>query len=118
MHQIERRRFDHIGLISNQPHEGEQFVEATRAWITSPRAHPLHVEWIRFEPDSPVSGSIRTEPHVAFRVDDIQAAMIGQNVILEPLVVGDGFCTISFVDIDGAIIEYMQYRNPDEEGWM
>lgn len=115
--QFNRSRFDHVGLITNERKEGESWVEATRVWVTSPRAHPFNVEWLRFEPDSPVTGLLRTQPHVAYRVPDVHAAVKGHTVLAEPFDVGDGFLTVAFVDVGGAVIEFMQYANPDEEGW-
>jgi hypothetical protein len=117
MVQFDRSRFDHVGIVTEDRHSGESWVEATRVWVTSPRDHPYNVEFLRFEPDSPVTGSLRTQPHVAYRVDDVQAAVQGHNVLLEPFDVGDGFLRVAFVDVDGAVIEFMQYANPNEEGW-
>jgi hypothetical protein len=115
--QFDRSRFDHVGLVTEEPKEGESWVEATRVWVTSPRAHPFNVEWLRFEPDSPVTGLLRTEPHVAYRVDDVRRAVEGHKVLAEPFDVGNGFLTAAFVDVDGAVVEFMQYANPSEEGW-
>jgi hypothetical protein len=113
----DRSRFDHVGLITNERQEGESWVDATRVWVTSPRAHPFNIEWLRFEPDSPVSGPLRTQPHVAYRVPDVHSALAGHIVLAEPFDVGDGFLTVAFVDVGGAVIEFMQYANPNEEGW-
>ena len=33
-----------------------------------------------------------------------------------PFEVGGGFCQVAFVRIDDAVVEFMQYGNPDEEG--
>jgi hypothetical protein len=114
---VDRATFDHLGVVTEEPKPGERWVEATRVWVTSPRAHPFHVEWVRFEPDSPVTGPLRTEPHVAYRVLDVAAAVEGHDVLAAPFDVGDGFLTVAFVLVDGAVIEFMQYANPDEEGW-
>jgi len=114
---FDRASFDHVGLITAEPKAGESWVEATRVWVTSPRAHPFNVEWLRFEPDSPVTGPLRTEPHVAYRVRDLDDAVRGHEVLAEPFDVGDGFLTVAFVHVDGAVVEFMQYANPDEEGW-
>ncbi len=62
-------------------------------------------------------GPLRTEPHVAYRVDDVHAAIAGLEVLAEPFDVGDGFLTVAFAMVDGAVVEFMQYTNPDEEGW-
>ena len=117
MPQFERARFDHVGLITDEQKDGESWVEATRVWVTNPRAHPCNVEWLRFEPDSPVTGPLRTQPHVAYRVDDVHQAVEGHKVLADPFDVGDGFLTVAFVDVDGAVVEFMQYADPGEEGW-
>jgi hypothetical protein len=112
-----RAAFDHIGLITDVEQPDESWVESTRVWVTSPRDHPFNIEWLRFEPDSPVTGPLRTEPHVAYRVPDVHAAIEGHELLAEPFDVGNGFVTVAFVLIDGAVIEFMQYTKADEEGW-
>lgn len=119
MTQFDRSRFDHIGVISAASRAGESWVEATRVWVTSPRAHPFNVEFIRFEPDSPVTGPLRTEPHVAYRVDDVSNAIEGHEVLAEPFhpAPDPDFLTVAFVHVDGAVVEFMQYADPEETGW-
>ena len=51
--------FSHIGLITTERRREMIFVAATRVWITDFTRHPYHVEWLRFEPDSPVTGPVR-----------------------------------------------------------
>src|SRR5436309_11760363 len=115
--QLDRSKFDHVGLVTDEKKDGESWVEATRVWVTSPRAHPYNVEWLRFEPDSPVTGPLRTEPHVAYRTGDVARAIEGHAVLAEPFDLGDGFPKVAFVLVGGAVVEFMQYTNPGEEGW-
>jgi hypothetical protein len=116
--QFDRSRFDHIGVVTTEKKARESWVEATRVWVTSPRDHPFNVEFIRFEPESPVTGPLRTQPHVAYRVEDVHRAIEGHTVVLEPFPPGPAdFLTVAFVDVDGALVEFMQYSNPEEEGW-
>jgi hypothetical protein len=115
--EIARARFDHVGIPTSRRMPGERFVESTRCWVTSPRDHAFNVEWLRYEPDSPVEGPLRTEPHVAYRVDDVERAVEGHDVLAAPFDVGDGFVRVAFVEVNGAVVEFMQYANPDEEGW-
>ena len=117
---IDRSRFDHIGLITEDVKDDETFVAATRVWVTNPRVSSFNIEWLRFEPDSPITGLLRSSPHVAYRVDDIARAIEGQKVLAEPFDPtgrGDNFLRVAFVEVDGAVIELMQYGNPDETGW-
>ncbi len=114
---MQRAQFDHIGVITEQEQPDSTWVAETKVWVTNPRSHSHNVEFLRFHPDSEVTGPLRTDPHVAYRTTDLMAAIAGQEVLLGPFVVGDGFATVAFVKIDGALIEYMQYANPNEEGW-
>ena len=101
-------QFDHIGVITTEKKPGERFIPATRVWVTDFQKHPFHVEWLRFEPDSPVTGPVRTMPHVAYRVDNIQAAAKGMKVLLEPF--DGGIARVGFYQTDdGAVVEFMEY---------
>ena len=101
--------FSHVGLITQDPKPGEVFVEATRVWITNFAAHPFHVEWLRFEPDSPVSGPVRTQPHVAYHVDSIEQAAAGLEELLEPFVPLEGLRVGFYRTADGAVVEFMEH---------
>ena len=101
--------FSHIGLITDQPKPGEVFVEATRVWVTNFVDHPLHVEWLRFESDSPVTGPVREQPHVAYRVDSIEAAAAGMKTLLEPFQPLAGLRVGFYQSADGAVVEFMEY---------
>lgn len=101
-------QFDHIGLITTTPKPGEKYVAATKVWVTDMKTHPFHVEWLRFEPDSPVTGPVRNQPHVAYCVESISAAAKGLKVLLEPF--DAGIATVGFYETDdGAVVEFMEY---------
>ena len=105
--------FSHIGIPTTEPKEGEVFVEATRVWITNFASHPFHVEWLRFESDSPVTGPVREQPHVAYQVDSIEERSRGMRVLLEPFVPMEGLLVAFFETEDGAVVELMEYEgNP------
>ncbi|MAV38796.1 MAG: hypothetical protein CMJ59_25440 [Planctomycetaceae bacterium] len=102
--------FSHIGLITQTPQTDEVFIPATRVWVTNFTKHPFRVEWLRFEEDSPVTGPVRTQPHVAFRVDSLDAAAAGLPVLLEPFEPLEGMRVGFFQSLDGAVIELMEYE--------
>lgn len=100
--------FDHLGMITDQKQDEEIYVEATKVWVTDFRKHPYHIEWLRFEPDSPVTGPVRERPHVAFRTDSIAEASKGLAVLIEPF--DAGLAVVGFYQTpDGAIVEFMEY---------
>mgnify|MGYP001145662414 CR=1 FL=1 len=104
--------FDHVGIPTTEKKPGEKFVEATRVWITDAHKHPFRVEWLRYEPDSPVTGPLRHMPHIGFRVENVeQIAELskGMKVLLEPFDVG--FAVAGFYQSsDGACVELVWYR--------
>ena len=101
-------QFDHIGIITTEKKANETFVPATRVWITDFQTHPQRIEWLRFEPDSPVTGPVREQPHVAYRVENIREAAQGLKVLLEPF--DAGIAVVGFYETaDGAVVEFMEY---------
>ncbi len=109
--------FSHVGLITDVPRAGEVFVDATRVWITDFVTHPFHVEWLRFEPDSPVTGPVRHQPHVAYRVLSIDEASRGLRVLLAPFQPLPNLRVGFYQSDDGIVIELMEYSDsPFEAG--
>ena len=105
--------FSHIGLPTTEPKQGEVFVAATRVWVTNFAQHPYHVEWLRFEPDSPVTGPVREQPHVAYRVRSIEQAARGMRVLLESFQALENVRVGFYETDDGAVVEFMEYEgNP------
>jgi hypothetical protein len=108
--------FDHVGLPTSEPHPGESWVPFSRVWVTNPRAHPLRLEYVRpAEPPSVAPEQVGLwklwhRPHVAYRVDDLRAALAGEDVILGPFDPG-GFGEVAFILKDGLVVEYMQYSD-------
>lgn len=101
--------FHHIGLPTHEPQPNERYVADTKVWVTDPADHPYRVEFLRFEEDSPVTGPLRTMPHVAYRVDDMNAELAGKEVILEPFAPMPGL-SVAFTREHGAVIEHMKFE--------
>jgi hypothetical protein len=114
-----RLEFDHVGISCQDPQEDETFVEATRVWVTNPRQHPQNLEFLRYEPDSPVSGPVRDRPHIAYRVPKgtLEALLeAADEVLLEPWEAQKDVVRVAFALKDGAVIEYMEYMG-DPNQW-
>ncbi len=103
-------QFDHIGIVTTEKKPDEIFIEPTRVWITDFQKHPYRVEWLRYEPDTPVTGPVREMPHVAYRVESIDEAAQGMKVLLEPF--DAGIAVVGFYQTDdGAVVEFMEYKD-------
>ncbi len=114
-----RLEFDHVGIPCADVQPDETWVEATRVWVTNPRQHPQRLEFLRYADDSPVTGPVRHQPHVAYRVPmgTLEALMAAADeVLLEPWEAQKDVVRVGFVLKDGACIEYMEYMG-DPESW-
>ena len=113
------REFHHVGLPTDQQQEGETYVPDTKVWVTDPLQHPYRVEFLRYEPDSPVTGPLRDQSHFSFRTDNLAAEIAGQEVILEPFRPMEGL-QVAFIVQDGAVFEFMEWDPdfaPEEGSW-
>jgi hypothetical protein len=104
------RKFHHVGLPTDEPQAGEVYVPETKVWVTEPLDHPHRVEYLRYEPDSPASGPVREQAHLAFETDDLAAEIAGKEVILGPFEAMPGL-TVVFVLEDGAVFEFMYWAD-------
>ena len=90
------------------------YVAATKVWVTDPAVHPHKIEYLRYEPDTPVKGPVKDLPHMAYQVDNLETAMEGAEIILGPFQPTPALRVV-FVLRDGAVIEYME--NSGDRHW-
>ena len=55
----------------------------------------------------PAPELVRTVPHVAFEVDDLAAALVGHEILIEPNSPSEGVW-VAFVVCDGAPVEFLE----------
>jgi hypothetical protein len=106
-------KFEHVGVTTTVKQPNEDWVEASRVWVTNPKDHPDNIEFLRYEPDSTVPDDVKNNTHVAFRVDKLEPYLEGAEILIPPFIVGD-FLEVVFVKKHGAVFEYMRYL---KEGW-
>src|SRR5262249_7056215 len=95
-------------VITDEVQPGEIYVAQTKVYVTNPADHPYRIEYLRFEPDSPVTGPVRLQPHIAFAVDDLEAEIVGEQVLLGPFRAMEGLRVV-FILKDGAVLAFMQF---------
>ena len=100
-------RYHHVGIPTEAPREGETYLERFKMYTSGYETSPYGVEWMRFEPDCPLPELVKTVPHVAFEVDDLEAAIAGKEVLIEPNSPSEGV-RVAFIVDDGAPIELLE----------
>jgi hypothetical protein len=101
-------RFHHLGVPTTFPQSGEKYLEQLKIHVKGFDSSPFGIEWMRFDEDSPVSDLIKTLPHIAFEVDDLDQAIQGFEVIYEPGIPSEGV-RAAMILYDGAPVELIEF---------
>ncbi len=83
-------RYHHVGIPTKEARAGERHLAHLGMYVSGFETSPYGVEWMRFDPDSPISELIRTVPHIAFEVDDLDAELEGKELLGEVSQPSDG----------------------------
>ena len=67
------------------------------------------IQWQRYWENAPYPELVKSVPHIAFEVDDLEAALKNQNVIIAPNSPSKGL-TVAFIEVNGAPVELMFYE--------
>ncbi len=106
-------RYHHMGVPTSTPRRGERYLPHLKMFVCGFESSPFGIEWMRFEPDSPVSELVKSVPHLAFEVDDLEAAVAGRQLLGDISSPCEGVRVAMFVD-DGIPIEVLQFDEPTE----
>jgi len=109
-------RYHHLGIPTGRPLPEADHFPALKLAASGYDQSPYGVEWMRFDPDCPLPELVKTVPHVAFVVDDLQAALAGQEVLIAPNRPSEGL-TVAFIVHNGAPVEFLQFDRPEDEIW-
>lgn len=108
------RVYDHIGIPTKEPKENEIYVEKYKISVTPYDNSEFRIQWVRYHEGCSLPKIIQELPHVAFRVDNIQEAIKGKKVLLEPYYPLEGWC-VAFIEECGAPVELIETQLSDEE---
>lgn len=68
-------KFNHIGIPTTFAFEGEIALPKLSMTVSGHKNNPFGIQWQRYDTDAPYPELVKTVPHVAFEVDDLQAAL-------------------------------------------
>lgn len=67
---------------------------------------------IRVEASCPIPELVKTVPHVAFEVDDLESELRGKQILIAPNSPSEGVIVAFIVD-EGAPVEFLQFDRPE-----
>ena len=76
-------RYHHMGIPTDEVRSNEKFSEAFGMY-TSDVEGDFRIQYHRFTDDSPLHPLIKSLPHVAIQVDNLEKAVKGYEILLGP----------------------------------
>jgi hypothetical protein len=104
-------KYHHLGIPTNKKMPGENYLQKFRFFVSGFESSPFGIEWMRFEKKSPVNELIKTVPHIAFEVMDIETEIRvhNLNVISPPESNFEGI-KVAMIEHNGAPIELIEFQ--------
>ena len=107
-------RYHHLGVPHSSPRDGERHLEEIGVHVCGFETSPYGVEWMRFDTQCRVPEIVKTVPHLAFAVDNLDAALEGKRILIPPNSPSPGV-RVAFILDDGAPIELLEFDGPDSD---
>jgi len=108
--------FHHMGIPTTEVHPNERYSPKFKMYTADSKGTSIRIQWHRFEEDCPLHPLIQTKPHPAFKVNDLEKAIEGKRLLLEPYFPLDGF-QVAIIEEAGVPIELIRTDLTDEEIW-
>lgn len=102
-------RYHHIGIPTLEPKNGEIFLEKLKMYVSGFEKSEYGIEWMRFDEDSTVAKIIKTVPHIAFEVDNLESAIEGKELIGEISSPSKGV-RVAMILENGAPVEFLEFK--------
>lgn len=105
-------KYHHIGIPTNIKMPNEKYIPKFKFYVSGFSTSPFGVEWMRFEHDSAFDKLIKTVPHIAFEVNDLDYELANRNfnILTEPNPPADGI-RVAMIEHNGIPIELIEFDN-------
>lgn len=103
------KQFAHFGAVLSEKKEGMGYLESLGVWASNPDDDPNRIEYLYFEPDSPMKDTpVAKGGHIAYLVSDIDAKVADKVLCWGPMDAVPGCRIAFFTDENGVLTEYCQ----------
>jgi hypothetical protein len=111
------RKYHHVGIPTDIPRPGETYLPDYKVYHSGLETSSYGIEWMRYEPGSPLPDLVKKVAHVAFEVNDLAAELKGKEILIAPNSPSPGVL-VAFIVENGAPVELIQFSpapNPDKK---
>ena len=112
---MKKYEFHHLGIPTTEKKEGEEFHDLLgyKFYQTPFGVNPYGVQWLRFPENHGMPEILTRLPHIAFKVEDLDAEIEGKDVLFGPYEPLEGFRVAMILD-DGIPVELIETDIDDE----
>ncbi|MGD0143170.1 MAG: hypothetical protein ABSC92_08435 [Rhizomicrobium sp.] len=100
-------KFNHIGIPTKDSFAGEIPLPRLKITVSDHKNNPFGIQWQRYWDDTTYPELVKTVAHVAFEVDDLEAAIADHKILIAPNSPSRGVL-VAFIEVNGAPVELMQ----------
>jgi len=101
--------YHHLGIPTGTSRDREEYFERFKMFHTNFDDNPFGFEFLRFEPGCPLPEIVQRVPHIAFKVANLEEALQGHELLIEPNSPSDGV-RVAFILYDGMPVEFLEYQ--------
>jgi len=105
----EKYRFHHLGIPTTKKRKNEKYHSDLKFYHTGLENSEFKIEWMRFEDDCSLPEIVQTVPHLAFQVDNLEQAIEGRQLIIEPNSPSKGV-KVAFIVENQAPVELIEIK--------
>jgi len=108
--------FHHLGIPTLEKKPGERYSAMFGMYTADSSAKLLRIQWHRFDETSSLDPLLRSIPHVALKVSDLERAIEGCVLLLGPYEPVPGY-RVAIIQDGDVPIELVQTTLSDKELW-
>ncbi len=101
-------KYHHLGIPTKEKLAGEVHLPHLKMFVSGYGKNAYGIEWMRFEEDAPYPELVKTIPHVAFEVSNLDEAIQNKHVIIPPNSPSPGV-RVAFIEDNGAPVEFLEF---------
>ena len=101
-------KFNHIGIPVSGSFEGEIDLPHLKMTVSDHQNNRYGIQWQRYWEGAPYPEVVRTVPHVAVVVENLEDELKDKKVIIQPNSPSEGL-RVAFIEVNGAPVELMEY---------
>jgi len=102
-------KYHHMGIPVSDPIPGERYIPHLKLYVKGFDTSPFGIELMRFEEACLFDELIKTKPHIAFEVPNLDKTIEGFELLGEPNCPMEGL-KVAMIKHNGVPIELMEFK--------